>query len=156
MRHETANRRSSIGKRTMSKCFGLNMRNAYSYWGRRGPEFSWGAARMKKTRQINRGCIREGEWQRVDNLYLIHAGIGSQCEEFWGGVKHGLVYELWAWVLQLSFEPSEVSQGVKVSIRGVTCSTWCNLKRIKADTSVFVAPRERRWWIELMWKFKVG
>ena len=53
MRQRIPDRRSSMEKWTMSKCFGLYVRNAWSSWVRRGAELSWWRVDTEKFGQIN-------------------------------------------------------------------------------------------------------
>ena len=59
MRQRIPDRRSCVGKWTMSKCFGLYVRNAQSSWVRWGAELPWWRVDTEKVRQMNKGCIRE-------------------------------------------------------------------------------------------------
>lgn len=63
---------------------------------------------VKKTRQTNRGCIREKELITYSQYML---GLATS-EEFTGGVKHDLIYKPGPQVFQLTSEPFAVSQGV--------------------------------------------
>lgn len=62
---------------------------------------------VKKTRQTNRGYIREKELITYSQYMLGSA----TSEEFTGGVKH-LIYKPGPQVFQLTSEPFVVSQGV--------------------------------------------
>ena len=101
MRQRIPDRRSSMGKWMMSKCFGLYMWNAKSSWVRLGAELSWWTVDREKVRH------KQGLYQRkrsdgsVDNLYSIHAWMGSQ----WRVLRRGETWSrLWAFRMSLAAE----------------------------------------------------
>ena len=83
------------------------------------------------------GLYQRRRSDRMLTTYARYVLGWAASEEFWRGVKHDLVYELWGHILQLSSRPLVISQeDVQGSLKGASYSSLT--ERGQRQTKVFL------------------
>ena len=70
-----------MGKRSMSRCFGLNMWSMRIVTESEEGRIYLDGVYMRKTIQVSMGCFGKKGVTKIDNLYSIRAWIDSQCNK---------------------------------------------------------------------------